>query len=202
MCRRCYTRWSEETPSPPPPAETWRPQDRNHSSPILPTYEQLKKTTFETDELTGPMRVSRELNRQPRDENTFVTQQSVPEHRLLDHIRDIIRRRNADGMTTEEFITTPNASASAPAEATTEANDVLLPPTTPVRTLTRSEIPGAVFEGSLPQTLPSDTPLPGYDQVASRGRAPIYSENDVMVIPINLRTLKRRGSPQPKTHAE
>lgn len=190
MCRGCYTRWTEETPSPPLLAETWHPEDRNHSLPILPTYEHFEKATIETGELTGPMRVARELNRQPRDEDTFVTQQNVPEHRLLDQIRDIIRRRNADGLTTEQLITTPNASD--PAEATTEANDVLLPPpTTPVRTLSRSEIPEAVFECPLPQPLPNDTPLPGYDQAASRERAPIYSENDLMDIPVNLRTLKR-----------
>ncbi|KAG9606017.1 hypothetical protein KCU77_g541, partial [Aureobasidium melanogenum] len=190
MCIGCYTRWTEETPAPPPTPETWHPQDHNHSLPILPTYEQFEKATIETGELTGPMTVARELNRQPRDGDSTVTQQNVPEHQLLDQIRDIIRRRNADGLAPENSVNTPNASV--PTEATTDANDVLPPPpTTPVRALSRSEIPAAVFEGPLPQALPNDTPLPAYDQVASRGRAPIYSENDLMDIPVNLRTLKR-----------
>ncbi|KAH0038837.1 hypothetical protein KCU78_g1425, partial [Aureobasidium melanogenum] len=164
MCIGCYTRWTEETPAPPPTPETWHPQDHNHSLPILPTYEQFEKATIETERTRAPQ--------------------------LLDQIRDIIRRRNADGLAPENSVNTPNASV--PTEATTDANDVLPPPpTTPVRALSRSEIPAAVFEGPLPQALPNDTPLPAYDQVASRGRAPIYSENDLIDIPVNLRTLKR-----------
>ncbi|KAG9701126.1 hypothetical protein KCU95_g2577, partial [Aureobasidium melanogenum] len=190
MCRECYTRWTEETPSPSPTPETWHPQDHDHSLPILPSYEEFEKATIETGEFTGPMIVARELNRQARDGDTTVSQQNVPEHQLLDQIRDIIRRRNVDGLAPEESVNTPNASD--PTEATTNVDDVLPPPPiTPVRALSRSEIPAAVFEGPLPKALPNNMPLPAYDQVASRGRAPNYSENDLMDIPVNLQTLKR-----------
>ncbi|KAG9693456.1 hypothetical protein KCU95_g6337, partial [Aureobasidium melanogenum] len=189
ICRGCSTRWTEESPPPPPTPVTWHPQDHTHSLPTLPTYEQFEQATLKSGELTGPMIVARELNRQPRDGHSIVTQQNVPEHHLLGQIEDIIRRRNVDDLAPEGSVYTPNAAD--PIGATTDADDVHPPPpTTPVRALSRSGIPAAVFEGPLPQALLNDTPLPAYDQVASRGHAPVYSVWDLGDIPINLRTLK------------
>ncbi|KAH0281774.1 hypothetical protein KCU91_g116, partial [Aureobasidium melanogenum] len=46
ICRGCSTRWTEESPPPPPTPVTWHPQDHTHSLPTLPTYEQFEQATL------------------------------------------------------------------------------------------------------------------------------------------------------------
>lgn len=136
------------------------------------------------------MLVARELNRQLPDGGTTVFQRNVPENQLVNQINDIIARRETDGPEPQRWVETPNLIDSTEASDDMD-EDLAPPPTTPVRTLPPTEVPPAVFQGPIPQTALNDTPLPTYDQVASRGHAPIYSENDPMYIPITLRTLKR-----------
>ncbi|KAH0374063.1 hypothetical protein KCU65_g366, partial [Aureobasidium melanogenum] len=133
------------------------------------------------------------LDRQLPDGGTTVFQRNVPENQLMDQIRDIIGRRNEDGPEPDRWTDTTNATVP---EESTDAGDEMdedlpAPPATPVRALSQFEIPPGVFRGPIPQSALNETPLPGYNQVASRGKAPLYSGRDPLDMPITKHTLLR-----------
>jgi hypothetical protein len=190
-CVTCLIRLNDDQHPPQSPPETFHPDDHDHEHPELLHYEASElRILVTTGELTGPMRVARELNRQSGSTSFYA---AVPETRLMYEISSIIRNRNAQ---TPDLVRIFEAPALvSPRSSNYPADDVngntIQRPTTPVQPSTRSRISGSVFEGLIPPTALYSTPLPSYDQAVSRGQALIYSEFSRENIPINRRRLER-----------
>jgi hypothetical protein len=193
-CVTCLLLFSEEQTSQSPPPETYHPDDHNHEQPQILHYDASEQQTLKsTGELTMPMVVARELNNQ--EGGTTIFQAGVSEHGLMGEINNIVANRNLDwgipdpGRGLAGSITTTSRNHTD--DVDDEDRSIFEPPTTPVRTLPFSEVPEQIFEGQIPQTALNDTPLPTYDQAATRGQAPVYDQIDPDDIPMNRHTLAR-----------
>jgi len=125
-----------------------------------------------------PMRVARELERHG---GTTLVQTMVPEHALMQEISNIISNRSLD------------TSAPDAHEIDVDEEEKLThnPPTTPIQIRTPSRIPGSVFQGPIPETALTNTPLPTYHQAATSGQAPVYDIINPTGIPLHRSTLQR-----------
>jgi len=179
FCVTCLTRFNEDSPPPPSPPERYQPEDHAHEHPPVLRYEASEQHVLKTTgELTMPMRVARELERHG---GTTLVQTMVPEHALMQEISNIISNRSLD----------TSAPDAHEIDVDEEEKFTHNPPTTPIQIRTPSRIPGSVFQGPIPETALTNTPLPTYHQAATSGQAPVYDIINPTGIPLHRSTLQR-----------